>query len=125
MVENRKEVEEALKNKEIDAVFTTKWPFLGEFLRFLEEKGVLKELKKITGSQKRKMLQCHIFVLLYIIKLIVGIPRIRGTEELLCDCGAMSLMGFDIDTLENGLCDRGDSNQHGKDLKKNHFTDHG
>ncbi len=121
MEENRQKIEEALNNKEIDAAFCTKWPFIGDFLRFLEEKGIMRELKKIVGSSKRKMIPSHIFVLLYIIKLIVGIPRIRGTEELLSDGGAMTLLGFELHALKEGMCNRGDSNQHGKELKKNLF----
>jgi hypothetical protein len=125
VVENRKKVEEALKNKEVDVVFNTKWPFIGDFLRFLEKKGILNELKKIIGEQKRKMVSSNVFVLIYLIKLIVGISRIRGTSELLSDSGTMSLIGFDIDILQGGLCNRGDANQHGKELKKNQFSCNG
>jgi hypothetical protein len=64
------------------------------------------------------MLSPQIFTLLYILKIIVGIPRIRGSEALLGDMGAMKMMGFDIDQLMNGLCERGDANQHGKGYKK-------
>jgi hypothetical protein len=101
----------------------TNWPFIGPFLKFLECIGIIKELGTITGKQKRKMLSPQIFTLLYILKIIVGIPRIRGSEALLGDMGAMKMMGFDIDQLMNGLCERGDANQHGKGYKKNanHF----
>lgn len=125
MVENRKKVEDALKNKDVDVVFNTKWPFLGEFLRFLDQKGVLRELKKIVGDQKRKMVSSDVFVLIYVIKLIVGISRIRGTKELLSDAGAMTLLGFGIETVKDGLCNRGDANQYGKELKKNIISRHG
>ncbi|NSW91456.1 MAG: hypothetical protein HPY74_12420 [Firmicutes bacterium] len=47
MVENRKKVEKALKEKKIDVALETKWPFIGAFLKFLESKGILKELKNI------------------------------------------------------------------------------
>ena len=90
-----------------------------------DEDAILKELKKIVGDQKRKMVSSHVFVLIYLIKLIIGISRIRGTRELLSDSGAMSLLGFDIDTLQGGLCHRGDANQHGKELKKNLFSRYG
>lgn len=125
VVENRKKVEQALKNKEVDVVLSTKWPFIGDFLRFLEEKGLMKEFKKIIGDQKRKMVSSNVFILIYLIKLIVGISRIRGTSELLSDSGTMTLLGFDKDVLKEGLCNRGDANQHGKELKKNVFSCHG
>lgn len=119
MVENKKKVKEALKNKEIDLAINTNWPFLGPFLKFLELTGIMKELKKVTSVKIRKMLTPHIFTLLYIIKIIIGIPTIRGSEKLLGDVGAMNLVGFNVDDLMNGLCQRGDANQHGKGYKKN------
>jgi preprotein translocase subunit SecE len=125
VVENRAKIEEALKNKEIDVAFCTKWPFIGDFMKFLEVKGFLRELKKIIGTQKRQMVAIHIFVIIYILKLMIGIPRIRGTEELLSDKGAMKLLGFNFHVLENGICKRGDANQHGKELKKNPFPNNG
>jgi len=112
-------VKKALKEKKIDLAINTNWPFIGPFLKFLENKGIMKELKKITGSQIRKILGPHIFILLYILKIIVGIPKIRGSETLLGDLGAMNLIGFNVDNLMNGLCKRGDANQHGKGYKKN------
>jgi hypothetical protein len=36
--------------------------------------------------------------------------------------GAMNLVGFNVDNLLNGLCKRGDANQHGKGYKKNHLV---
>lgn len=123
MVENKRKVKKALKEKKIDLAITTNWPFIGSFLKFLESAGIMKELKKITGSQIRKMLAPHIFTLLYILKIIVGIPNIRGSEALLGDLGAMNLVGFNVDNLMNGLCNRGDANQHGKGYKKNSSSD--
>jgi hypothetical protein len=112
-------VQTALKNKEIDVAIDTNWPFIGPFLKFLEKKGIMEALKKITGVQIRKMLGLHIYVLLYILKIIVGISRTRGSEALLGDMGAMKLLGFNVDNLEEGLCKRGDANQYGGGYKKN------
>lgn len=122
MVENRKKVEKALKEKKIDVALETKWPFIGLFLKFLESKGILKELKNILGKNIRIAIAKDIVILIYIIKLIVGIPRIRGSEELLADMGAMRLLGFDVDTIQNGLCNRGDANQYGRGYKKNRWS---
>lgn len=119
MVENKRKVKKALKDKEIDIAINTNWPFIGSFLKFLESTGIMNEFKKITGSQIRKMLAPHIFTLLYILKIIIGIPRIRGSEALLGDLGAMRLVGFNVDTLMDGLCNRGDANQYGDGYKKN------
>lgn len=119
MAENKRKVKEALKEKKIDLAINTNWPFIGLFLKFLESIGIMKGLKEITGSQIRKMLAPHIFTLLYILKIIVGIPKIRGSEALLGDLGAMNLIGFNVDKLIDGLCKRGDANQHGKGHKKN------
>lgn len=119
MVENQGKVKKALKSKKIDLAISTNWPFIGPFLKFLEKSGVMKELGKITGTQIRQMLKPKIFTLLYILKIIVGIPTTRGSEALLGDPGAMNLLGFNVDNLMNGLCNRGDANQHGNGYKKN------
>ena len=112
-------MKKALKDKNIDIAISTKWPFIGTFLKFLENTGVMTCLKMITGTHIRKMLKINIYVLLYILKIIVGIPRTRGSEELLGDLGAMKMVGFRVDNLTEGLCKRGDANQHGKGYKKN------
>ena len=119
MVENKRKVKKALREKKIDIALSTKWPFIGPFLQFLEKKGIMKEFKNIVSDQIRKMIGSEIFTLLYVLKLIAGIPRIRGSEALLGDFGAMKLVGFSVDTLQNGLCNRGDANQYGRDYKKN------
>ena len=119
MVENKRKVTKALKEKKIDFVINTNWPFIGPFMKFLERAGIMKELKNITGNQIRKILAPHIFTLLYILKIIVGIPKIRGSEALLGDLGAMNLVGFNVDSLRDGLCKRGDANQYGRGYKKN------
>lgn len=87
-------------------------------MKFLENTVIIKELKKINGRQIRTMLAPNIFTLLYILKIIVGIPTIRGSESLLGDLGAMNLVGFNVDNLMNGLCQRGDANQYGNGYKK-------
>ena len=88
-------------------------------MKFLGNMGILWDLRKITGTHIRTMLGIHIYVLLYLLKIIVGIPTTRGSEALLGDKGAMSLIGFDVETVKEGLCKRGDANQHGEGYKKN------
>ncbi len=118
MVENQRKVKKALRNKKIDLAISTNWPFIGPFLKYIERAGVMKELGKITGTQARQMLKPKIFIVLYILKIIAGIPTTRGSEALLGDLGAMNLVGFNVDNLRNGLCSRGDANQHGNGYKK-------
>lgn len=122
MEENKRKVKKALKEKKIDLAVSTKWAFIGPFLKFLENTGVMAKLKRVTGTQVRKMLEIHIFVVMYILKIIVGIPKTRGSEVLLGDMGAMQMMGFRVDELTEGLCKRGDANQYGKGYKKNHHV---
>lgn len=122
MVENLSKVQAALKNREIDTAVLTKWPFMGDFFKFIQNKGILYALKWTKGSQKRKMLRNDVYILLYILKLIIGIPRIRGSSELLGDPGAMKFLGFDMESVTNGLCKRGDANQYGNGYKKNHLA---
>ena len=55
------------------------------------------------------------------LKIIVGISSIRGSEELLGDKGAMKLMGFTDQQLESGLSERGDANQYGNGYKKKYL----
>lgn len=122
MVENKRRVKKALKDKRIDMAINTHWPFIGPFMKFLGSSGVMRYLRGIRGRQIRKILEPHIFVILYILKIIAGIPKIRGSEALLGDLGAMNLVGFNVDNLMNGLCNRGDANQHGNGYKKNHLV---
>lgn len=122
MVENKRRVKKALKNKKIDVAINTNWPFIGSFLKFLESMGIMRNLRGIRGIQIRKMLATHIFVLLYILKIIVGIPKIRGSELLLGDMGAMNLVGFNVNDVVDGLCSRGDANQHGNGYKKKYLA---
>ena len=119
LIENRGKVKKALERKRIDAAVCTNWPFIGPFLKFLGKAGVMKELGGIIGKWVRQMLEPQIYILLYILKIMAGIPTIRGSERLLGDVGAMKLIGFDAENLLNGLCYRGDANQHGKGYKKN------
>lgn len=119
MVENKKKVKEAIKNKHIDYAVDSKWPFIGSFMKFLENSGILRMFYEITSNMKRKMITPGSIVLIYILKIICGIPKIRGSELLLSDLSAMSLIGIKVDTLANGLCQRGDANQHGNGYKKN------
>jgi len=117
--ENKKKVKQAIKNQKINIAVTTDWPFIGNFMKFIEKTGVMFHLKSVTGTQKRIGISLHLFILLYLLKTIIGIPKIRGSEVLLGNVGAMNLIGFRVEELINGTTKRGKANQHGKRLKKN------
>jgi hypothetical protein len=116
--ENKRKVNQALNEKNIDTAINTNWPFLVPFMKFLTQYNIVTEFMKISGTHIRKMISIHIFALLYVIKIIVGIPTIRGSNKLLEDLGAMRLVGLNMDMVFNGLCNRGSANQHGKEFKK-------
>lgn len=119
LVESKGKVTEALKDKKIDFAINTCWPFIAPFMKFLDRSGIMKGLGVITGIQIRKMLSPHVFTLIYILKIIIGVPTIRGSEKLLGDLGAMNVVGFNVDSLMEGMCKRGDANQYGNGYKKN------
>lgn len=122
MVESKRKVKEALKNKKIDLVLPTKWPFIAPFMEFLKSNSIIKKLSKIEGKNERINIKQELILLIYILKIIIGIPRIRGTEELLTDIGAMSVLGFAPEQVINGICKRGNANQHGNGYKKNKWN---
>ena len=42
VVENKRKVKKALKEKKIDVAIDTGWPFIGSFMKFLESTGIMK-----------------------------------------------------------------------------------
>lgn len=121
MVENKRKVIQALNKKDIDAAVNTNWPFLAPFMQFVTSFGVIKLFNKITGAHLRKIIGVNMFILLYVLKIMVGIPTTRGSDKLLGDLGAMNLVGLSTQKVFNGLCNRGSANQYGKGFKKNTF----
>lgn len=95
------------------------WPFIGLFLKFLEKTGVMHQIKSVTGKQRRTGIALHLFILIYLLKIIIGIPKIRGSEIFLGNVSVMNLIGFRVDDVMNGTTKRGKANQHGKGYKKN------
>lgn len=112
--EDPKKIKEALKNGEIDIAEPLRWAFMGDLIRFCEKVGVLDILNEATGSFKRKSIDIMgKYLLIYIIKLFVGITTIRGIKELLSDYGVMKLLGFNHDVISSGITNRGIANQYG------------
>lgn len=118
MVESKSKVRKAIKNKKVDLVAPVKWHFVVPFIEFLNKHRIMKILGNIPCKNIRINIKQELILMLYILKIIVGIPKVRGSEELLCDIGTMTALGFKEEQVVNGICKRGDANQHGKDYKK-------
>ena len=121
--EDPKRIKEALKNKKIDIAEPIKWAFMSDLLSFFEKIKVLEILNEASGSFKRKSISVlGKFLLIYVLKLIVGIPNTRGIKELLGDYGVMKLLGFEHKKIKFGITNRGKSNQYGKKYKRKSKT---
>lgn len=118
MEENKKKVIKALKNKEVDFVTEVKWPFIMDFLKFIKSAKIDKVIKGVKSNKKREMVDYSTYILMYLLKVLTGISSARGTVELLSDSGVMNLLGFKPEQINDGICQRGDANQHGKGFKK-------
>ena len=71
------------------------------------------------GDFKRKSIPSPgRFLMIYIVRLFVGITSTRGTEELLEDYGVMKLLGFEHKIIKHGIADRGKANQHGRKYQR-------
>jgi len=93
--------------------------FVTELFRFLKDLNMWPILMKITGEHVRKMVSAHIYLAVYLLRILLGISSNRGMESLLGEPGIMRLLGFSAETLCHGLCQRGKANQHGRGFKKN------
>jgi len=95
--------------------------FVPELFRFFKDLNLWPILMKITGEHIRKMVRAHIYLGIYLLRILTGISSNRGMESLLREPGIMRLLGFSTDTLCHGLCQRGKANQHGQGFKKNTY----
>ena len=96
--------------KELDAVYSI--DYVGLFTGFFEYMmliGVWEDLKKLkTEDKERFLIATQPYVLIYIQKLIAGLPSGNAAEEvLLTDQGAMRVVGFNAHQVEEGICRRG------------------
>ena len=86
--EDPKRIKKALSEGRIDTgtAEPLKWAFMGDLIRFCEKVKVLEILNEATGNFERKSIPLMgKFLLIYIIRLLVGIPNTRGIKELLAD----------------------------------------
>jgi len=92
---------------------------MGDLIRFFEKSGLFRILYDVKGNFKRKSISfVGKFLIIYIIKLFIGIMDIRGMDELLRDYGTMKLVGFTHEELSHGICNRGKANQYGRKYKR-------
>src|SRR6266851_8985580 len=89
---------------------------LDEFFVFLEELGMMQafEEMRVPGA-KRMLIPTVQFVLLYVLKVLVGGQSMNELPRVLfSDLGLMELVGFNAHQCENGLTKRGDAQRQPK-----------
>ncbi len=84
---------------------------LDEFFAFLEEVGMMQVFEEIVLPEVKRMLLPTIqFVLLYLLKVLVGSESMHELPRVLfSNVGLMELVGFNAQQCEQGLTKRGDA----------------
>ncbi len=84
---------------------------LDEFFVFLEEVGMLRAFEEVSlPGVKRVLVPAVQFVLLYLLKVLVGSESMNELPHVLfSDLALMELVGFNAQQCENGLTKRGDA----------------
>ena len=117
--EDRKRIDEAIRNRKIYLSVGINFPALPRYLRYLEEAGVTDDMAGIDVYKERKCWgHMEVFPLLYLSKFLMGIESTRRTKELLSNKAALFLLGFTDKEIEKGLTDRGKANQYGSGYER-------
>ena len=84
---------------------------LDEFFVFLEDLGMMQAFEQVSVPGAKRILMPTVqFVLLYVLKVLVGGQSMNELPRVLCsDLGLMELVGFNAHQCENGLTKRGDA----------------
>src|SRR5713101_2192701 len=84
---------------------------LDEFFVFLEEVGMMQAFEQMRLPGVKRMLMPTVqFVLLYVLKVLVGGQSMNELPRVLfSDLGLMELVGFNAHQCENGLTKRGEA----------------
>jgi Transposase DDE domain len=84
---------------------------LDEFFVFLQDLGMLQAFEQVSLAGAKRMLVPTVqFVLLYLLKVLVGGQSMNELPRVLfSDLGLMELVGFNAHQCENGLTKRGDA----------------
>jgi hypothetical protein len=89
---------------------------LDDFFRFLQAVGVMALLEQVHGRAiYRAMVPVVQYGLLYGVKTLVGMESMHALAGLLCsDEALMRLVGFKVQQVSQGMCQRGTSQQQGE-----------
>ena len=89
---------------------------LDEFFVFLEELGMMQAFEQMSLPGAKRMLVPTVqFVLLYLLKVLVGGQSMNELPRVLfSDVGLMELVGFNAQQCADGLTKRGDAQRHTK-----------
>ena len=84
---------------------------LDGFYEWLEEAGVIKMVKEISGcGVQRMMIPFFQYVVVYFLKVLYGIESMCSLPRLLfSNQSAMKIAGFNAHQIENRICKRGQS----------------
>jgi hypothetical protein len=84
---------------------------LDEFFVFLQDLGMLQAFEQVSLAGAKRMLVPTVqFVLLYLLKVLVGSQSMNELPRVLfSDLGLMELVGFNAHQCEHGLTKRGDA----------------
>ena len=83
---------------------------LDEFFHFMEQLGVMEVIGKMDlAGVQRVLIPVVQFVLLYMLKVVLGIASMNALPRLLfSNVGLMQMIGFNATQVANGLTHRGD-----------------
>jgi hypothetical protein len=83
---------------------------LDEFVAFLEEVGVMKEIEQLNlPGVERVLIPAVQFVLLYLLKVLFGVESMNSLpQHLFSNVGLMQLVGFNATQVQQGFTKRGD-----------------
>jgi hypothetical protein len=97
------------EREEIDGIYALKGDgLLDSFYEFLKQVGFMKEAKLIKAENvKRIMIGMFKYIMMYMLKVLMGIQSINETPVLLTNVVAMKMVGFNANQVREGICERG------------------
>lgn len=117
--EDRKKIDEAIRNRKITMSVGINFPALPKYLSFLEASGVSDSLAQVEVNRQRKCMEhMEVFPVLYLAKIMVGIQSLRGAREILTNKAAMTMLGFTANEIKEGITKRGQANQYGEGFER-------
>jgi hypothetical protein len=105
------------RKQEVEGVYRLdEGAVLDEFFHFLDQIGVMALLAEVHGrAMQREMVPYVPYVLLYGLKTLFGIDSMQALPALLfSDEALMQLVGFNVQQVRQGLCQRGAATRPGE-----------